>query len=35
MLNICMRANFKCTWDYMIARLEANMASIIVRLPQT
>ncbi len=26
-MNICMRATFKCTWNNMIARLEANMAS--------
>ena len=26
-MNICMRATFKCTWDNMIARLDANMAS--------
>jgi hypothetical protein len=26
-INICMRTTFKCTWDNMIARLEANMAS--------
>ncbi|MFT7369973.1 MAG: hypothetical protein ACI9RO_000657 [Alteromonas macleodii] len=26
-MNICMRGTFECTWDNMIARLEANMAS--------
>ena len=26
-MNICMRAAFKCSWNNMIARLEANMAS--------
>ena len=26
-MNIFMRATFKCTWNNMIARLEANMAS--------
>jgi hypothetical protein len=26
-MNVCMRGSFKCSWDNMIARLEANMAS--------
>ena len=26
-MNVCMRATFKCSWDNMIAKLEANMAS--------
>ena len=26
-MNICMRGTFTCSWDNMIARLEANMAS--------
>ena len=26
-MNVCMRGTFTCSWDNMIARLEANMAS--------
>ena len=26
-MNVCMRATFSCSWDNMIERLEANMAS--------
>ena len=26
-MNVCMRATFTCSWDNMIAKLEANMAS--------
>ena len=26
-MNICIRGTFKCTWDNVVARFEANMAS--------
>ncbi|MDB4220439.1 hypothetical protein N9809_00020 [Amylibacter sp.] len=27
-INVCMRVNFECSWDSMIAKLETNMASV-------
>ena len=27
-INVCMRVNYECSWDNMIAKLETNMNSV-------